>query len=138
MRTLQTAVVAFVWGLVGPIAVPAEIISVPPAASSSPADSLPPPTILRGSPPSVPKPAPICPPGYAPSPDYGCVAQMGSDYGEYWPGDAYWPGYGFGYPGFGYRAGRFPRFHGFRSFHGPARFGRFSIGVGHTGGFGRR
>jgi integrase/recombinase XerD len=48
-----------------------EVISVPPADPLSSAASLPPPTVLRGSPPSTARPVPICPPGYPLSPDYG-------------------------------------------------------------------
>lgn len=138
MKVLPIAVLAFILGLAGPIAVRAEIITVPPVTPSSSADPLPPPTVLRGFPPTPARPTPICPPGYIPSPDYGCVAPMNSDYAEGSPGYDYWPDYGFGYPGFGYGAVRFHHLHAVRSFHGAARFNRIGIGVGHIGGFGRR
>ena len=189
-----TVAFALVLGLVGPMAVHAEIISVPPAdppnmaaslppadppnaaaslppadpanaaASLPPADppnataSLPPPTVLRGSPLATARPVPICPPGYTLSSDYdyGCVAPSAGDYTESSPGYDYRPDYGYGYPfggypGFGFGAGRFHRFAGFHgngfhgngfhgraAFHSAARFGRFSPGIGHMGGFGRR
>ena len=155
---------ALVLGLVGPMAVHAEIISVPPADPPDPAASLPPPTVLRGSPLAAARPAPICPPGYTLSPDYGCIAPSSGDYSENWPGYDYWPDYGYGYPfggfpGFGFGDGRFHRFarlHGGRNFHGraafqgqagfhgraafrgAARFGTPGGGIGHVGGFGRR
>ena len=83
-------------------------------------------------------------------------AREASDYTEGSPGYDYWPDYGYGYPfgglpGFGFGAGRFHRFarfhgngfhgnsfHGRAAFHSAARFGRFSPGIGHMGGFGRR
>ena len=78
-------------------------------------------------------------------------AREASDYTEGSPGYDYWPDYGYGYPfgglpGFGFGAGRFHRFAGFHgngfhgraAFHSAARFGRFSPGIGHMGGFGRR
>ena len=153
---LPIGILAFVFALVGPIAVHAEVISVPSADPPSSAASLPPPTVLRGSPPSTAGPVPICPPGYTLSPGYGCIGPRSSDYTEGSPGYDYWPDYGYGYPfggfpGFGFGAGRFHRFAGFHgngfhgncfhgraAFHSAARFGRFSPGIGHMGGFGRR
>ena len=133
---------ALVLGLVAPITVLAEVISVPSAdpptsaaslsAPPDPAASPPPPTVLRGSPPSAARSVPLCPPGYTLSPDYGsgCVAPSSGDYTEGSPGYDYWPDYGFGYPfggfpGRGFGAGRFHRFagfHGGRNFHGRAAF----------------
>lgn len=155
MRTSNTGrivAVALVLGLVGSIAVRAEIISVPPADPPDPATSLPPPTVLRGSPPAAARAVPICPPGYTLSSDYGCVAPSGGDYTEGSPGYDYWPDYGFGYPfggfsGFGPGAGRFHRFAGFHGghrFHGraglhsAAKFGTRATGIGHMAGFGHR
>jgi hypothetical protein len=168
---LPIGILAPVFALVGSIAVHAEVISVPSADPPNSAAPLPPPTVLRGSPPSTARPVPICPPGYTLSPGYGCIGPSSSDYTEGWPGYDYWPDYGYGYPfggfpGFGFGAGRFHRFAGFHgggfhgggfhgggfhgggfhgggfhgraAFHGAARFGRFSLGVGHVGGFGRR
>ena len=162
MRTLLTIALALFLGLAGPIAARAEIVSVPPDEAPI-AEALPSPTVLRGFPPSPPRPAPVCPPGYALSPDYGCMAPAPGGYAESWPGYDYWPdswyGYpgfgfpgfgfpgfdhpgfghpGFGHPGFGHRAGHFHRFSGFRGFHNSARFGGLGIGVAHMGGFGRR
>jgi len=138
-------VLGFVLGLVGSTSVHAEIISVPSEASSTVA-ALPPPTVLRGSPPSTAKSAPICPPGYTVSPDYGCLAPSTGEYPSGSLDYGYWPDYGYGYPfggfpGFGFGAGRFHRFGGFprrAAFHCAARFGGFSPGIGHMGGFGRR
>ena len=168
MRTLLTIALALFLGLAGPIAARAEIVSVPPAEAPSSAEALPPPTVLRGFPPGPPRPAPVCPLGYALSPDYGCMAPAPGGYAESRPGYDYWPdswyGYpgfgfpgfgfpgfghpgfghpgfghpGFGHPGFGHRAGHFHRFSGFRGFHNSARFGGLGIGVAHMGGFGRR
>jgi len=148
---LQIGILALVFALVGSVAVHAEVISVPTTDPPSSAASLPPPTVLRGSPPSTARPVPICPPGYTLTPGYGCIGPSSSDYTEGWPGYDYWPDYGYGYPfvgfpSFGFGAGRFHRFAGFHgggfhgraAFHGAARFGRFSPGIGHTGGFGRR
>jgi hypothetical protein len=68
---LAIGALAFVLGFVGPIAVYAEVISIPSEASSSTVSALPPPTVLRGSPPSTDKSVPICPPGYTLTPgDY--------------------------------------------------------------------
>jgi len=161
-------VLVLVLGLVWPITVEAEIISVRADASSSTVAALPTPTVLRGSPPSTAKSAPICPPGYTVSPDYGCLAPSTGEYPSGSLDYGYWPDYGYGYPfggfpGFGFGAGRFHRFGGFhdgrfhdgrfhagrgflagRGFHDPAalhgsaRFGGFGAGVGHMGGFGRR
>jgi hypothetical protein len=156
---LAIGALALVFVLAGSIAVHAEIISLPPAAPPDPAASLPPPTVLRGSPPAAAIPVPICPPGYTLSPGYGCIGPSDGDYTENSPGYDYWPDYGYGYPfgGFpGLGAGRFHRFagsHGFRGshgsagfrgshgsagFHAAARFGGFGAGTGHMGGFGRR
>src|SRR5262252_3516979 len=141
---------AFVLGLVGPIAVDAEIISVPSEASSSTVAALPPPTVLRGSPLSPDKSVPICPPGYTLAPDYGCLAPTTGDYPTGWPEYGYWPdygwGWGYGYGGFPFfgRSHGFAKFHGFRHFghfagvHHFARFHGFGAGAGHMGGFGRR
>ena len=158
-RSLISAL-AFLFVFAASIAVHAEIVSVAPADSLSPAAALPPPTVLRGSPPSTARSLPICPPGYTLSTDYGCVAASGGDYTEGSPGYDYWPDYGYGYPfgfpGFGFGAGRFQRFsglHNFRRFagvhngrtfhgraalHGAAGFHGFGMGVGHAGGFARR
>src|ERR1700738_5099959 len=89
---------ALVLGLVAPITVYAETISVPSEDPPSSAASLPPPTVLRGSPPSAARSIPICPPGYTLSPDYGsgCVGPSSGDYSEGSPGYDYWPDYGFG------------------------------------------
>src|SRR5215470_12944636 len=135
----------FVLGLVGPIAVDAEVISVPSEASSSSVATLPAPTVLRGSPPSTDKSVPICPPGYTVSPDYGCLAPSASDYPSGWQDYGYWPDYGWGWGwGYGYggfssfrRSHGFARFHGFRHFghfagvHHVARFRAFGVGAGH-------
>ena len=143
-------VLVFVLGLVGSTAVNAEVISVPSEASSSTVAALPPPTVLRGSPPSTAKSVPICPPGYTVSPDYGCLAPptgeypSGSlDYG-YWPDDGW--GWGWGYGGFPFFRGShgFARFHGFRHFghfagvHRFAGFRGFGAGAVHMGGFSHR
>ena len=163
IRRVPLGALAFVCALVGPAAVRAEVVSVPPAPPSSSAASLPLPTVLRGSPPSAANPFPICPPGYTLSPDYGsgCVGPSSGDYTEGSPGYDYWPDYGYGYPfggfpGFGFGTGRFHRFagshnfhrfaavhngrafHGRAAFHGAAGFHGFGTGVGHAGGFGRR
>jgi hypothetical protein len=142
---------ALVCALVGPTAARSEIVSVPLAGPSNPAASLPPPTVLRGSPPAIATPVPMCPPGYTLSPGYGCVVASGGDYTEGGPGYDYWPNYDydypFGFPGFGFGAGRFHRFAGFHGrrgfhgqagFHGVSRLGTRTVGIGHTGGFGRR
>jgi hypothetical protein len=138
-------VLALIWGLIGPIPGHAEIVSVPSAAPSSSDALLPPPTVLRGSPPSSTNLPPICPPGYTLSPGYGCIGPSAGDYAEGWPGYDYWPDYGYGYPGFGYGAGRFhrlARFRGFQGFHRPAGFHGAArlggAGAGHVGGFARR
>jgi hypothetical protein len=140
VRTLPIVALALLWGLAGPIAARAEIVSVPPAAPPSSAETLPPPTVLRGFPPSPPKPFPLptCPPGYLPSADFGCMARTAGEYAEGWPGYDYWPDYWYGYPGYGYGAGRFPRFRELRGFHHPVRFAGHGVGVAHMGGFGRR
>jgi hypothetical protein len=145
VRTPPIVALVLLLGLAGPIAARAEVVSVPQATLPNAAETLPPPTILRGSPPSPPKPfpAPTCPPGYVPSADYGCIAPAGGEYAEGWPDYDYWPDYWYGYPGYGYpfsgrRAGRFHRSAGFRSFQRPVRFGGFGIAAGHMGGFGRR
>jgi hypothetical protein len=159
-RRSQLGFLAFVFAFVGSIAVHAEIISVPSANPPDPAASLPPPTVLRGSPPATAIPVPICPPGYTLSPGYGCIGPSGGDYTEDWPNYDYWPDYGYDYPfgfsGRGFGANRFHRFsgvHGFQrfagvhngrafhgraGFHGAAGFHGFGVGVGHAAGFGRR
>jgi hypothetical protein len=146
--------VALVFGLVVPITVHAEIISVPSADLPSSAASPPPPTVLRGSPPSTASQVPICPPGYILSPDFGsgCVGPSSGDNSEGSPGYDYWPDYGFGdpfggFPGFGFGAGRFDRFarghgshqfHHRAGFHGTAKVNARGMGSAHIGGFGRR
>ena len=80
---------AFVCALVGPIAVyaevisvpSAEVVSVPPSDPTNSAASLPLPTVVRGSPPSTAGSVPICPPGYTLSPDYdyGCIGPSGGN-----------------------------------------------------------
>ncbi len=160
---LLIGVLALLFALVGPIAVHAEVISIPSADPPSSAASPQPPTVLRGSPPSTAGPVPICSPGYPVSPGDGCIGQGSSDNNQGWPGYDYWPGYGYGYPlggfpGFGFGVRRAPRFGGFRAggfhagrgfragrgflgpaaFHGSARFGGFGAGAGRIGGFGRR
>ena len=156
---------ALVFALIAPIAVRAEIVSVPSADPPDAAATPPTPTVLRGSPSSTAKAAPFCPPGYTLSPGYGCIAPSGGDYADGSQGYDYWPDYGWGYPfgglpAFGAGAGRFhhvARSHGFRGlpgragfrgragfhapagFHAQARFGGFAAGAGHTGGgFGHR
>jgi len=141
---LAIGALAFVLGLLVPIAVDAEIISVPPEASSSTPAALPPPTVLRGSPPSTAKSVPGCPPGYTVAPDYSCLAPSVGDYSSGWPGYDYWPGWGWGW---GWSAS-FRRSHGFARSHrhfdhfaGVHRFAGFHglvAGAGHMGGFGRR
>jgi hypothetical protein len=140
VRTPPIVALALLLGLTAPIAARAEVVSVPQAAPTGSAETLPPPTILRGSPPSPPKPFPLptCPPGYAPSADYGCIVPTGGEYAEGSPGYDYWPDDWYGYPGYGYRTGRFARFRGFRGFNHPVRFGGHGVGVAHMGGFGRR
>jgi hypothetical protein len=166
MQRIAAPIAAFalVLGLVAPMAVHAEIISVPPADPPNAAASPPTPTVLRGSPPAPAIPVPVCPPGYTLSPGYGCVAPSSGDYTENSPAYDYWPDYGYGYPfggfpGFGFGGGRFHHFaglhggrgfhgdrgfhdregfHGQAGFHGHAGFGGSAIGMGHVGGFGRR
>jgi hypothetical protein len=143
VRTLPTVALALFLGLAGPIAARAEIVSIPPAEPPGSTETLPPPTVLRGFPPSPPRPVPVCPPGYALSPDYGCMAQAVGEYAEGSPGYDYWPddwyGYpGYGYPGFGHRTGRFSRFRGLHGLHHPARFNGVAGRIGYIGGFGRR
>src|SRR5262249_50206469 len=106
---LAIGALAFVLGLGWPLAVDAEIVPVPPEASSSPVTALPPPTVLRGSPPSSAKSVPGCPPGYTVGPDYGCLAPSIGDYSSGWPGYDYWPDWGWGWGGFP----SFRRSHGF-------------------------
>jgi hypothetical protein len=142
--------VAIVLGLDVPMTVHAEIISIPPAATPDAAASPPLPTVLRGSLPSAASPAPICPPGYTLSPDFGsgCVGPSGGDYSEGSPGYDYWPDYGLGYPfgGFGFGANRGHRFgfHGSHQyhhrpgFHSAAKVNARRAGSAHMGGFGRR
>jgi hypothetical protein len=145
VRTPPIVALALLVGLAGPIPARAEIVSVPSAAPPNSAETLPPPTVLRGFPPSPSKPfpAPTCPPGYVPSADYGCIVPTGGEFAEDWPGYDYWPDYwygypGYGYPGYGYRTGRFARSRGFRGFHHPVTFAGHGFGGGHMGGFGRR
>lgn len=143
MKTLSVVALAFVLGLAGPTIVRAEIVTVPPVAPSSPAAELPPPTVLRGSPPAPRQPAEVCPPGSVPAPGTGCVAPTNEGYAEGWSNYDYWPDYWYGYPGygysdFGYGQGHFRRFHGLQSSHRPAKFGGFKVGAVHIGGFGRR
>jgi len=146
VRTLAFALVA---GLAVPIAGRAELVSVPPAdRAADPATSLPPPTVLRGSP-ARPAPMPACPPGYSASADYGCVAPGGGE-AEGGSGYDYWPDYGFGYPVDGFfvpgtlRPHRFAgphNGHGLHrkaGFHPAARFAAHRSGMGHVGGLGRR
>src|SRR5271166_396592 len=159
-RRSQLGALVCVFALVGSVAVRAEVVSVPSTDPPNSAASSPPPTVLRGSPPSTDRPVPICPPGYALSPGYGCVGPSGGDDAEDRSGYVYWPGYGYDYPfgfaGRGFGAGRFHRFAGFNGFHrfsafhngrafharagfhGSAGFHSFGVGVGHAGGFGRR
>ena len=147
---LAIGALAFVLGLIVPIAVDAEIIPVQSEASSSAVAAPPPPTVLRGSPPSTAKSVPGCPPGYTVAPDYSCLAPSVGDYSSGWPGYDYWPGWGWGW---GWGHGGFPSFrrsHGFAKFHGFRHFGHFAgihrfagfhgfvAGAGHMGGFGRR
>jgi hypothetical protein len=139
---------ALILGLAGPRAVDAEIITVPPAAPPDPAVSLPPPTVLRGSPPTTSGPVPVCPPGYTLSLEHNCVAPSGGEYSEATPNYDYWPDYGFGYPlgGFGFggagdhRSGFHGghRFHRRPAFHNAAKSGAPRAPAGHVGGFGRR
>lgn len=142
---LSIAAVALVLGLAVPITARGEIVTVAPVAPSTSADTPPPPTVLRGTPPSAirPVPFPMCPPGSLPSPGVGCIAPTEDEYAEglpnydYWPD--YWDGYpGYGFPSFGRRAGRFPGSHGFRSFHRTVKFGGFGTSTGHMGGFARK
>jgi hypothetical protein len=87
-RSLLSAL-AFVCALVGPIALRAEVISVPSAGivSVPPADppnqaaSVPLPTVLRGAPPSVARSVPTCPPGYTLS-GSACIRPSGGDQRE--------------------------------------------------------
>jgi hypothetical protein len=95
---LPIGILALVFALVGSIAVHAEVISVSSADPPNSAAQLPPPTVLRGSPPNTARPVPICPPGYTLSPGYGCIGPSSSDYTEGLPGYDYWPDYGYGYP----------------------------------------
>ncbi len=77
---------AFVCALVGPIAVRAEIVSVPsaevvsvkPADPPNPAAPPPLPTVLRGTPPSAATSVPTCPSGYTLS-GSACVGPSGGD-----------------------------------------------------------
>jgi len=152
---VPTAVFALVFTLVGSIAVDAKVISVPSADPPSSTAPLPPPTVIRGSPPSAVRPVAICPRGYTLSPGYGCIGLSNNDYSDDavgWPGNGRWPEFSYGdpfsgFPGFGFDAGRFHRFAGFHArggfhgrapFHGAARFGGLSRKIGHMGGFGWR
>ena len=73
---------AFVCALVGPIAVRAEVVSVPSTNPPNPAASPSLPTVVRGSPPSTARSVPVCPPGYTASPDYDyrCIRPSGGDH----------------------------------------------------------
>jgi len=140
---------AFVLGLVVPIAVDAEIVSVPSEALSSAVAALPPPTVLRGSPPSTAKSVPICPPGYTLAPGDGCLPPSTGDYGYPYSYAWNWAGYpwgwGWGAPwGWGSPVGVSVGFGrcwncGFRGAFFRPRFARF--GFAHPGffhsGFGR-
>ena len=146
--------VALALGVVMPITVRAEIISVPSADPPDAVASLPTPTVLRGSTAGTASAFPICPPGYTLSPDFGsgCVGPSGGGYSEGSPGYDYWPDYGFGYPfggfpGFGFGAGRSHRLAGFHGgqrfhhragFHSAAKLNTRSAGSAHMAGFGRR
>ena len=151
--SLPNVALALFFGLAGPIASRAEILSVPPASPPNSTETLPPPTVLRGFPLSQPRQVPVCPPGYALSPDFGCMAQTAGDYADGWPGCDYGPDDWYGDPGFGFpffvnSTGHFHRFPGFRGFDRPAKFGGsgmstrhmggLGVGAGHMGGFGRR
>ena len=139
-------VLVFVLGLAVPISVDAEIISVPSEASSSTVAALPPPTVLRGSPPSTANSVPICPPGYTLAPGYGCLTPATGEYPSDWQDYDYWPGWDYGYGGFPFfrRSHGFARFHGFRHFghfagvRHFAGFNGFGAGAVHIGGFSRR
>src|SRR5215467_16151342 len=87
--------VALALGVVMPITVRAEIISVPSADPPDVVASLPTPTVLRGSTAGTASAFPICPPGYTLSPDFssGCVGPNGGGYSEGSPGYDYWPDY---------------------------------------------
>ena len=83
-RTSLLGALAFVCVLVGPIAVRAEVISVPSTDPPNSAASLPLPAVLQRSPPRTARSVPICPPGYTLSPnyDYGCIGPSGGDHTE--------------------------------------------------------
>lgn len=162
--SLSSPALAVILGIVAPGTALAETVPDPPSATQSSAIASPPlPTVLRGSPPPIARPVPVCPPSYTVAPDYGCLPPAAGDYSGGWPEYDYWPSWGWGYgygwfPGFGGSHGftRFPhfrgfhgfvgfhgftRFHSFRGFHGFAGFhgSRFpGFGVGHMGGLGRR
>jgi hypothetical protein len=80
---------ALVCALVGPIAVRAEVISVPsaevvsvkPADPPNPAAPPPLPTVLRGAPPSAARSVPTCPSGYTLS-GSACIRPSGGDHPE--------------------------------------------------------
>ena len=143
-------VLGFVLGLVGSTAVNAEVISAPSEASSSNVAALPPPTVLRGSPPSSANSVPICPPGSYLASDYGygCVSPSAAEYPSGSLDYGCWPdyGWGWGYGGFPFFRGShgFNNFRGFRHFghfagvHRFAGFHGFGARAGHMGGFGRR
>ena len=89
-RTSLLGALAFVCALAGPIAIraevvsvpSAEVVSVPPTDPTNSAASLPLPAVVRGPPPSTAGSVPICQPGYTFSPGYGCVGPGGGDYTE--------------------------------------------------------
>jgi hypothetical protein len=126
-----------------PIAVHAESAPAPTSAGQSPSiAALPPPTVLRGSPPNPARSVPICPPGYTMAPGYGCLAPPADDYSERGSGYDYWPYYGFDHGarrlhGFA-RSRGFARFHDAAGFHGSARFHSAGGRAGPIAGFGRR
>jgi len=91
-RTSLLGALAFVCALAGPIAIraevvsvpSAEVVSVPPTNPTNSAASLPLPAVVRGPPPSTAGSVPICPPGDTLSPDYGygCIGPSGGEHTE--------------------------------------------------------
>jgi len=91
-RTSLLGALAFVCALAGPIAIraevvsvpSAEVVSVPPTDPTNSAASLPLPAVVRGFPPSTAGSVPICPPGDTLSPDYGygCIGPSGGEHTE--------------------------------------------------------
>jgi hypothetical protein len=89
MRRPLLGALAFVCALVAPIAVRAEIVSVPsaevvsvkPADPRNPAAPPPLPTVLRGTPPSAARSVPTCPRGYTLS-GSACIRPSGGDHPE--------------------------------------------------------